>query len=246
MRSRSHIMLAKDPWIVYNYIIETEKSRKKMNTNVQSHGDNFENEIHLAVHGKTKKEYETLIEGGYTAKFDIAKGVLADFNGSVKVTNGNSIGCGDIIRMYEGTKGNDITFIVGVWQQTAKKVKTYSTIYEFYLDPSHHNTLWGNIKLKTLKKFDSYVKNIPHGKKGQSDNKKLWKQKKQNIYASEGRGLVDINAKIDSKTQRRVQCAFKIKDLIESGIPYKKFTKTYRGISLPYIQDKSPARTFNK
>ena len=72
-------------------------------TNVQAHGDDFENEIHLAVHGKTKKEYEKLIKGGHIAELDIKKGVLADFNGSVKATNTNSVGCGDIIRQYNGT-----------------------------------------------------------------------------------------------------------------------------------------------
>ncbi len=215
-------------------------------TNVQGHGDEFENQIHLAVHGKSKKEYETLIEGGYTAKFDIVKGTLSTFNGSVKVTNGNGVGCGDIVRMWQGTRHNDITFIVGVWEQTSKKVKTYSVIYEFYLDPSHHKVLWSGIKLGTLKKFDAYVKSIPHGKAGQSANKKLWKQKRQNIHNKEGKGIIGIAAKVDSKTQRRVQCTLGIQDLIDSDVPYKKYTKTYRGISLPFIQRKSPARTFNK
>ena len=215
-------------------------------TNVQAHGNNFENEIHLAVHGKTKKEYEKLIEGGHISKFDIVEGTLADFNGSVKTAKGNGVGCGDIRRMYEGTKGNTITFIVGVWKQTGKKVKTFSTIYEFYIDPSHHNVLWEGMKLNTLSKFDCYIKSIPHGKKGQKANQKLWKEKRADIYHEEGKGLMSIDAKVDSEKQRRVQCSFKIKKMIEAGIPHQEFTDEYRGILLPYIYDKSPARTFNK
>ena len=57
---------------------------------------------------------------------------------------------------------------------------------------------------------------------------------------------MSIDAKVDSGKQRRVQCSFKIKKMIEAGIPYQEFTDEYRGILLPYIYDKSPARTFNK
>jgi len=214
-------------------------------TNVQGHGDDFENKIHIVVHGKTKKEYETLIEGGYISKFDIVKGILATFNGSVKVTNGNGVGCGDILRMYKGTQDNEIIFIVGVWKQISKKVKEYNKVYEFYIDPSYHNLLWGGMQLYTLENFNSYVKNISYGKKGQLLNQKLWKEKRKNIYDWEGRGLMSIDAKIDSKNQRRVQCSFKIKEMIKVGISYKEFVDEYRGISLPYIQDNAPARTFN-
>ena len=215
-------------------------------TNVQSHGDNFENEIHLAVHGKPKKEYEKLIKGGHIAELDIEKGILADFNGSVKATKTNSVGGGDIIRQYKGTKVLDITFIIGRYNQITKKIKEYDKIYEFYINPTHWDLLWNGMQLATLKKFDSYVKSIPKGKEGQLANQKLWKEKRETIYENEGRGLMSINAKIDSKKQRRVQCEFNIKEMIVSGIPYKIFTEEYRGINLPYVQDNSLARTFNK
>jgi len=218
--------------------------KKDKFVNVQAHGDGFENEIHLAVHGKTKREYEQLIEGGHIAKFDIVKGTLSTFNGSVKVTKGHKVGCGDIIRMYTGTKDNIIIFIIGVWEQASKKVKEYNKVYEFYIDPSHHSLLWKDMQLDTLEKFDNYVKSIPHGKESQLANQKLWKEKRKNIYDLEGQGLMSIDAKIDSKKQRRVQCGFDIEEMMESGIPYTIFTKEYRGISLPYIQNNTPARVF--
>ena len=217
---------------------------------VQQHGIDFENQIHLALHGTPKEKYENLIEGGYTAVFDIVKGIKdVDFNGSIKVTGSNGVGCGDIVRMYNHTSGDNatsFTMIVGLYNQTTKTRKEYHTVYEFYITPEHHNILWGGMKLNTIKKFVDYVKNIPHGKKAQIKNQKLWKDKRQQIFDNEGNGLMGIDAKIDSKSQRRTQCGFKINLIEESGIPFNKYTKKYRGLSLPYIQKKSPTRKFNK
>ena len=215
---------------------------------VQQHGIDFENQIHLALHGTPKEKYENLIEGGYTAVFDIVKGIKdVDFNGSIKVTGSNGVGCGDIVRMYNHTSGDNatpFTMIIGQYKQIQKR-KEYHTIYEFYIRPEHHKILWGGMKLNTIKKFVDYVKNIPHGEEAQLKNQKLWKDKRQQIFDNEGKGLMGIDAKIGSKSQRRTQCSFKINLLEESGIPFNKYTKKYRGLSLPYSQ-KSSTRKFNK
>ncbi len=56
--------------------------------------------------------------------------------------------------------------------------------------------------------------------------------------------LMKIDAKIDSKNQRRVQCSVKIDDLINAGLTVTKYTDNYHTIKLPYVQDSKP-RTFN-
>jgi len=216
----------------------------------QQHGIDFENQIHLALHGTPKEKYERLIEGGYTAVFDIVKGIKdIDFNGSIKVTGGNGVGCGDIVRMYNHTSGADatpFTMIVGLYTQSTKTIKEYHTIYEFYIKPEHHSILWGGMQLNTIEEFVNYVKNIPHGKEAQLENKKLWKDKRQHIYENEGSGLMTINAKIDSRSQRRTQSGFNINLLEASAIPSKKYTQEYRGLVLPYIQENAPKRKRNK
>ncbi|MDP7366127.1 MAG: hypothetical protein QGH83_02520 [Candidatus Pacebacteria bacterium] len=199
----------------------------------QKHGNDFENEIHLAVHGKTKKEYEQLLPGGHIAELDIQKGVLSNFNGSVKVTGKKSVACGDLLRMYTNTKQLDITVIIGKWDRVGSMKKEYRKIYEFYLNPPYSDLLWGGMQFDTLQEFTNYVRTIPYGKKSQLANQKRWKAKRDNIYESEGKGLMSMNAKIDSGVQRRVQCSFKIDDMIKYGISHKIFTKEYRGIDLP-------------
>lgn len=225
------------------------KDNKETNAS-QQHGIDFENQIHLTLHGTPKEEYELLIEGGYTAVFDIVKGIKdINFNGSIKVTGGNNVDCGDIVRVYNHTSGDDATpytLIVGRYTQVTKTIKEYHTIYEFYIKPEHHSILWGSMQLNTIEEFVNYVKNIPHGKEAQLENKKLWKDKRQHIYENEGRGLMTINAKIDSRSQRRTQTGLNIKFLKESDIPFKKYTQEYRGLVLPYIQENAPKRKLNK
>jgi len=209
---------------------------------VQQHGNDFENEIHLAIHGTPKDKYEKLIEGGYTAKYDIVKGTLSNSNFSIKVTKSNSVACGDIIRMLKGTKSDSFILLVGTYTQKGKS-KIYNEIFEFYIEPKHHKLLWGNMKIKELEKFVDYVKKIPHGKQAQLKNKNIWKEKRTILETN--KGLMSIAAKIDSKKQRRTQCSLSLKYLLTSDIPFKKYTKTYKSMNLPYTQKNSPKRTFN-
>jgi hypothetical protein len=85
-----------------------------------------------------------------------------------------------------------------------------------------------------------YVKGIESGKSAQMANRAVWKQRRQEIYDTHGQGLCAIDAKIDSKNQRRVQCSIKIDKLIDSGIAYSKYETEYKGIKLPYEQLSAP------
>ena len=94
---------------------------------------------------------------------------------------------------------------------------------------------------EVLEQFTEYVKSVPHGPEGQRAHRKLWKQRRREIYETYGQGLCQIDAKIDSKRQRRVQGRFRIKDLIAAeAITHRKYETEYRGIRLPYEQASGP------
>ena len=85
---------------------------------VHKHGNLFEAEIINTLTGKSKEEYQKLMEGGYTSSFDMAKGIGgSDKNYSIKATGSGSIGCGDILRFFKHCRDTDFTMIVGVWKQ---------------------------------------------------------------------------------------------------------------------------------
>jgi hypothetical protein len=211
---------------------------------VQQHGVIFEDVIVRAITGLSKEEYQSKLTNAYTASMDIEKDIESDTNNSIKTSKeGKSVGCGDILRFVEHCKQTEFTIIVGAWRQVTSEIKRYDCIYEFYINPTHYDILWSGITKEVLEPFVNYVKAIEPGKAAQLANRKIWKEHRQNIYDTHGRGLCAIDAKIDSKTQRRVQCSFKIDELIKSGISYCKYETEYKGITLPYEQN-STARQF--
>ena len=210
----------------------------------QAHGNLFEDVIIRSVANVSKKEYGKLIPRSYTSPMDIHEGVKSDFNASVKTTKGNVIGLGDMRVFYDHATTTEFIMIVGCWEQETETQKSFHTVYEFDCTPDNILPLFGSLTRDDIQSFREYVVSIPNGKQGQLDNQTLWKEKRQ-VLLDKGNPTVSIDAKIDSKTQRRVQNSIKIQQLIDAGIPYRKITDKYRGIELP-MKIKSGARKFAK
>jgi hypothetical protein len=212
---------------------------------VQNHGNLFEAEVIKTHTGYGKDEYQTLMEGGYTSSFDMAKGVgNSKGNYSIKATGNGGIGCGDILRFFKHCRDSEFTMVLGVWKQVNKTQKQYSEIYEIEFNPETFKKVWGNLTVDELEPFVEYVKSIQPGKEAQITNRKVWKEKRKSIYDKVEGCVMKIDAKIDSKNQRRVQCSVSIDDLINAGLTVNKYTNNYHTIKLPYVQASAP-RTFN-
>lgn len=199
---------------------------------VQAHGNSYENDVIMSRTGYTKDEYDALKGGGYTDEFDLVSGLIVDYNGSVKSTGNNTIDCADIQKKMEHTEYN---LIVGQYDQVGDS-KVFHTEYEFYITPADYGMLWGKMKKEHIDAFVGYVKSIPKGKEAQQETKLARKVFKEEI--EDKQALYTINAKVDSKNQRRVQCSLKISELIAAGIKYEQ-----RSIEYQYH---SPRRKFKK
>ena len=199
---------------------------------VQAHGNSYENDVIMERTGYTKDEYDALKGGGYTDEFDLVDGLIVDYNGSVKSTGNNTIDCADIQKKMEHTEYN---LIVGQYDQVGDS-KVFHTEYEFYITPADYGMLWGKMKKEHIDAFVGYVKSIPKGKEAQQETKVARKVFKEEI--EDKQALYTINAKVDSKSQRRVQCSLKISELIAAGIKYEQ-----RSIEYQYH---SPRRKFKK
>jgi hypothetical protein len=125
--------------------------------------------------------------------------------------------------------------IVGQWRQDGN-TKVIHTVYCFNVKSSDYKKLWGKMTKKSVKEFDKYVKSIPHGKEGRDSTKEERTSRKDEISCKDA--LMVIHPKVDSKNQRRVQCSFKIDEMIAAGVEYMKKDMN--------IRIKSSARTFNK
>lgn len=199
---------------------------------VQAHGNTYESAVIKEITNLTKQEYDALKDTGYTDEFDLVKGLIVDYNGSIKSTGSNTIDCADIQKKMQHKEYN---LIVGKYDQVGDS-KVFHTEYVFMIKPEHYDLLWGNMRVDDINAFVNYVKSIPSGKVAQQDSKvarKIFKEEIQDKTA-----LYTINPKVDSKNQRRVQCSLKITELIAAGIPYTERSINYT------VQ--SPKRRFKK
>jgi len=201
-------------------------------TEVQAHGNVFEDIIIRELTGMSKNEYDKLKPNGYTSTFDLVKGIITKFNYSIKTTGKMTVECADILKRMEE---KEYKLIVGCYNQKGEN-KIFHTQYEFFITSDDDTKLWGDMTYEQIVQFVNFVRAIPPGKEGQKNTLKERNILKEQIQCKNS--LMKINPKVDSKNQRRVQCSFKLKEMLLSGIPYIK-----KDINI-IIQSKK--RTFNK
>ena len=201
-------------------------------TEVQVHGNVFEDIIIREFTGISKKEYDKLKPNGYTSSFDLVKGIITKFNYSIKTTGKMTVECADILKRMEE---KEYKLIVGCYNQRGEN-KIFHTQYEFFITSDDSLKLWGDMTYEQIEQFVNFVKAIPPGKEGQKNTLKERNILKKQIQCKNS--LMKINPKVDSKNQRRVQCSFKLDKMLLSGITYIK-----KDINI-IIQSKK--RTFNK
>jgi len=121
---------------------------------------------------------------------------------SVKSTKyGSPIGLGDILRQRKISE--PFLMIVGFWRQRTYAEKWVEDIGVAFFNPNQWNELWGNLTLQSIQEIDSQIKDlgIPY-----SDARLLARNWKR-LATKDSCSKIVVNPKIDSKTQRRIQCS---------------------------------------
>ena len=217
----------------------------KMSNN-QGHGFTWEDLIIQAITNMTKKELNEKMEGGHCHRVDIPNGtwgpnrIRVETDITVKSCQKETIYCSDITNFIETLK-RGVKLVLGRYEQYPL-YKQFHTVMEWDIKPLHFPKIVGTMDLKELESFVKYVKTIPPGRQAQLDNQVRWKEKRDDILFNTNSKLT-IDAKIDSKKQRRTQCGLSIRDLSMVVEP-KVFKDEYDGLQLP-LKIKSTARQFN-
>jgi len=178
-------------------------------TQSQSHGLFWDSEIREKVFGlpACKNDTKKYDVGCTENKFNSKENV------SIKTSSNNNIDCGDILRFYDGDFENRYTIILIRYRQTGN-VKQIKEIIEIEYNLDLRNYLFGTITEPILNQYVTQIRSIPHGPVSE-DIKKMYKTKKtelQTLYNMK----INISPKVDSKTQRRVQCSIpKVDNLLE-------------------------------
>ena len=169
-------------------------------TQSQSHGLYWDNEIRVKVFGldqcinDTKKYDIDACEN----KFDLLENV------SIKTSSNNNIDCGDILRFFNGDFSKKYTIILIRYTQK-DNYKCIKEILEIAYTSALRDHLFGTATQELLQQYVDFIKAIPSGPVIE-DIKKEYKARKCELQ-KECNMAINISPKVDSKSQRRVQCS---------------------------------------
>ncbi len=204
---------------------------------VQQHGLVFENWI-----------CDTFFEGyrpQYTEKWDIPASVNKNFGGipiNPKATKyPSSVDMGDALRQYDINES--FILIVGYWEQQGDQKRIVNIIAP-RIETEMWRKLWHPITRSDLERLDAVIK----------DRNLDYVEAREQAHAIKNsppfsEAIIVVNPKIDSKTQRRLQCSLRFKDLFEFLAPdqdpaIQKQPELW-GIPYPKTIDSAP-RSFSK
>lgn len=142
-------------------------------------------------------------------------------NISIKSTLSNTIYCGDIINFYNYNFDEKNTIILIKYYQINRK-KKIEKIYEIDYNKHMFELLFGNLPKQEIQIYIEKIKNIPKNINNDEAKKYFNYINERNILKNKYNQKIQINPKIDSKQQRRVQCSItNFPDLLKEFIIYE-------------------------
>ena len=205
----------------------------------QLHGFAWEDEIKRSAF-----RMETSVN--YTGAHDIPKEFNifnANENISVKTTGSGTVCMGDALRLFRYSPDEKHTCILVRYKQEADR-KVLTSTYELDLD--NRPLLWGSVTLEDVVELDALVRSMPSGTRDATIDAEIRRKKKELNALS---GMIRFNPKIDSKSQRRLQCSIpnfaestslvkvNIADAIVRGIRIAGFVLSGRRIRNRLVQE---------
>ena len=204
----------------------------------QLHGKVFEN----LIKGNNKL-YSNLASDrnrSLTAVFDIDKedDIIRGIPSSIKSTGDDTIGMADARNFWKSFDDAPFRILIGCYEQV-ESVKEFFAVLEFFLEHDHRKLFFGEVTFDEIAKIHEGLKNF---KKGDHKNASIWAEEQIEKIKSK-LGILKLNRKVDSKSQRRLQCSVNLVDLFEN-INYKSIYTDQIGVNfLPY-RISSPSRIF--
>jgi hypothetical protein len=220
---------------------------------VQSHGLIWEKEMLRNVYRATQEEIDSI---GYTSGVDLPSQYnrLDNCNLSIKTTcRKHSVCMADCLRLYDLLDGVNYHMVDIRYNHDDKTAtKNIDSITEIDLT-NKRSLLFGTVTRDQLKELDDEIKRIPKNQKRSEQSEQKYKHLLTSLRAqiTKSSGKIQLNPKIDSGSQRRLQCTInykKFQELIEENpiiVISKSISNDFRGGSITK-QIPSSRRTLKK
>ena len=151
----------------------------------------------------------------YTQKWDIPAAANKN-HGAVPVNPkaakyGTPVDLGDALRQFNIEES--FILVIGFWQQIGEE-KRFVNIVAPRIDPVQWRKLWGPITLADLERLDAVIKD-----RSLTPEQARALARKIKSAPPFTQSVIVVNPKIDSKTQRRLQCSVRFDDVFKHLAP---------------------------
>ena len=196
----------------------------------QEFGFFVENLVRIEVHNLSPKANDTCVHDITAAEnsFDHEE------TQSIKTFKGNSIDCGDVLRLFDYDHTTKHVLVAFNYEQTSTGRCIKRSII-LKMNDEFHRILFGTASRSQIEELVNYVKAVPHHGRT-AEHQKTYKKMAADLATSSG-GWISYAPKVDSKTQRRVQCSIRRLDAFLKDHPQLVESDTkgceVRGRSMP-------------
>lgn len=172
----------------------------------QIHGKRYEKMI-AKILGLSKKEYESI---SYTNSIDIPLHLnrKTNKNVSVKSTKSKTVCMANPLHVYDHSESNSYDLIIFIYDIKGSLDVLYLRL------KNYRQFLFGDVSKNDIHELIKMIKSVEHGRRQTPEERTNIQEKKNELNLKSG--IVKFNPKIDSKTQRRLQCSFNINDCLEN------------------------------
>lgn len=200
----------------------------------QVHGLMWEREIG-SILGASIDEMNSISYTSHTdlpSRFNRKHGV----DNHCKSTKSNTVCMGSAINTYDHLN-EDQTHLTVIRYLQRDGWKVVQNIYQLDLTGMKED-FFGDITHEDLSALENIIKGIPPGPVSKAERFRIYNDMKRGLQNRSG--LIQLNPKVDSKSQRRLQCSFKINDML-TNFPSRCVylgdgNKFYDGYITPKIQ----------
>jgi hypothetical protein len=175
---------------------------------VQHHGVTFEQWVRDTF-------FDGYEPGNYTGKWDIPASVNTRYGGipvnPKAIKYGTPIGLGDALRQYDIDE--PFLLIVAYWQQEGL-VKRFVKVLTVRMEPEQMRRLWAPVTREDIVRLDALIKDR------ETDYREVREAAKAMKNAPPfSEAVIQVNPKIDSTGQRRLQCSIRFEDVFKHLAP---------------------------
>ena len=170
----------------------------------QLHGKTLEDYLKSAFQGASDHTRSVSSSWDIEKQFDKTKKLPT----SIKTSKKGQIELADARKFWQINE--PYRFLIAKYNQNGN-IKIFHTLYEFEITLEEHQKLLGNISYSEVEDFHNAI--LSYKKGFHKEARQFSKFKKSSLKS---RSIVQLNPKIDSKTQRRLQCSITLNSLLSN------------------------------